>query len=114
MNTGDIENDPEFKAWAARVSEELVPALAGSDFMVSVVPKGEPDVKFAVELGLSVMMDKPLILAVSPGTHVPAKLARVADEIVSVDWQGPPEKAMDAVQEAVERLARRGMKEEES
>jgi hypothetical protein len=39
-------------------------------------------VKFAVELGFSIMLDKPIIAVVAPGTQVPGKLVAVADEIV--------------------------------
>jgi hypothetical protein len=82
------ENDPEFNEWAARVKRELVPKLEDSACTISLVPEGETDVKFAVELGLSIMLDKPIILVVRPGTKVPAKLALVAADIVEVsDWQ---------------------------
>lgn len=85
--TDDILNDPEFKAWAKRVTNELVPKLEGSACTISLVPEGPADVKFAVELGLSIMMDKPIVLVVSPGTQLPAKLVKIADEIVEFDWR---------------------------
>jgi hypothetical protein len=47
------------------------------------------DVKFAVELGFMVMLDKPIIAVVSPGSKVPLKLAKVADEIVEGDIGDP-------------------------
>lgn len=78
--TGDGE-----EAWAARVLSELVPMIAESYATVSLVPRGATDVKFAVELGLSIMLDKPVILVVGPGVQVPAKLAKVADGIVEGD-----------------------------
>lgn len=77
--------DPDTEAWMAHVLDEVVPKLEDSDATVSLVPEGETDIKFAVELGLSIMMDKPIILVIRPGTPVPAKLAKVADGIVEGD-----------------------------
>jgi hypothetical protein len=101
----DIENDPEFQAWKRNVQTNLIPKLEGSSSVVSIMPQGEPDVKYAVELGLSIMMDKPIILVVAPGTKVPAKLALVADDIVEADWAGENmEKTRDAIMAAIGRL----------
>lgn len=80
----DPFDTPDAQAWARRVLDDLVPQLADSAATVSVVPTGPADVKFAVELGLSIMFDKPIILAISPGQKVPDHLVRVADEIVEV------------------------------
>lgn len=100
----DYENDPEFIEWAKRVKRELVPKLADSACTISLVPEGEPDVKFAVELGLSIMMDKPLILVVRPGTKVPDKLALIAADIVEVkDWNNTLAVSLQ-VGEAIGRL----------
>ncbi|TWT91418.1 hypothetical protein [Neorhodopirellula pilleata] len=40
------------------------------------------DVKFAVETGIAVLLDKPIIAVVRPGTKIPEKLARVVDRFV--------------------------------
>lgn len=99
----DIRNDPEFQRYAADVKKNLIPKLRGSACTVSIVPEGETDVKFAVELGLSVMLDKPIIAVVAPGTMIPSKLALVADVIVEADWKNP-EKMQQRIGEAVERV----------
>jgi hypothetical protein len=72
----------EWEAFADRALGELVPKLRDSSCTVSLVPTGSTDVKFAVELGFSIMLDKPIIAVVAPGTQVPGKLVAVADEIV--------------------------------
>jgi hypothetical protein len=100
----DIENDPEFKAWKQDVQENLIPKLLDSAITISLVPEGKPDVKYAVELGLSIMLDKPIILVVAPGTKVPAKLVKVADDIIEVDWKGNPAKGQRAIQDAISRF----------
>jgi hypothetical protein len=59
--------------------------LEESAFVASLVPREDFDAKFAVELGASIMLDKPLLAIVMPGAEVPAKLAKVADRIVQAD-----------------------------
>jgi nucleoside 2-deoxyribosyltransferase len=81
----DYADEPEFQEWAKEVREGLIPKMADSSAVVSLVPSGDTDVKFAVELGFSIMLDKPIIAVVQPGSKVPAKLVKVADYIVEAD-----------------------------
>lgn len=53
---------------------------------------------------MSIMYDKPIILAVFPGAEVPDHLRRVADEIV--DLSGGQEGLQDAISRTLERLRR--------
>jgi hypothetical protein len=63
----------------------MLPKLADSAITISLVPESrEGDVKFWVELGASIMLDKPLIAVLLGDAPIPAKLALVADEIVHV------------------------------
>lgn len=79
--------DPGAQVWIEHVRETLVPMLDASAVTVSLAPPVDsPDIKFAVELGLSIMMDKPLLLVVTEGRPVPTKLRMVADGLVYVDW----------------------------
>jgi hypothetical protein len=66
---------------------------------------GEPDVKFSVELGMSIMLDKPILAVVQPGAKVPDHLARVADLIVECDMNNPAdqEKLAEAIKKFVEK-----------
>lgn len=105
----DLNDDPEFKRFKERVRRELIPKIADSFATISIVPSGETDIKFAIELGLSIMLGKPLILAVFPGVQVPDKLALIADEIVEIDpddtrasWGGSSAQRMA---EAVKRVS---------
>jgi nucleoside 2-deoxyribosyltransferase len=87
---GDIwKDDPEVQAWARRVLADLVPKLTESDCTVSLLPRGESDVKFAVELGFSIMLDKPIIAVIEPGQQIPARMLRVVDEVVEGPLDAP-------------------------
>jgi hypothetical protein len=77
----------EREGWDAFVDHtrrETLRAMEQSAFVMSLVP-GEADIKFAVELGLAIMLDKPLMAVVMPGAEVPPKLRLVADRIVEAD-----------------------------
>lgn len=71
---------------------------------ISLIPRGETDIKFAVELGLSIMMDKPIIALVQPGMSIPSGLAAVAAEIVEVDISRDPEGAQRSIMDAFARV----------
>ncbi|MGH9001499.1 MAG: hypothetical protein ACRDYV_00055 [Acidimicrobiia bacterium] len=86
MSGDDLYDDPAARAWARDVREELLPKLTASAVVCSLVPRdGEPDPKFCVELGMSIMLDKPIIAVVTPGRKAPERLARVADRIIEAD-----------------------------
>ena len=80
--------------------------IQDSAVTISLVPSGETDIKFAVELGLSIMLDKPLLARVKPGTPIPDALARTADEIGEVDVQTNPEGAQKSITAAFGRVMR--------
>jgi hypothetical protein len=80
-------DDDEREGWDEFVShfrENVLHELDSSALVMSLVPK-EFDVKFAVELGAAIMLDKPILAVVMPGAHVPEKLRRVVEMVVEVD-----------------------------
>ena len=86
--TRDPWQDPDTKAWMARTVRDLTPKIRGSAMVMSLVPDdNNPDIKFCVELGMAIMMDKPLVCVVQPGTKVPEHLIRVADEIIECNMK---------------------------
>jgi hypothetical protein len=82
----DEWDDPFWQEFVRNVRDNTMQMVADSHATVSIYPAhAETDVKFAVELGLSIMYDKPLIVLVPPGVRIPVHLQRVADEIVVCD-----------------------------
>lgn len=108
METDGWWGGPEFGAFLARVDAELIPKIRATEAVISFVPDSETDSKYAVELGLAVALDKPIILLVRPGVKVSAKTARIADEIVEIDFM-KPKLIRPAVIAAMDRLAERGV-----
>lgn len=113
--TDDIRNNPQYIEWEERVRTKLIPKIEGSALTVSIAPRGEPDIKFSVELGLSIMLDKKIIVVCEPDQVLSDKLRAVADEVVEIDWRdGDAVRTQKAIREAInkvlgeEELARRG------
>ena len=66
MADDDLFDDPGWNAYVTHVRTELIPMLEGSAMTISLAPndpKGT-DIKFAIELGLSIMLDKPIIVVI--------------------------------------------------
>ena len=101
---GDLERNPEWQEWTRHVREEVIPKIDASAIAISLVPRGKPDVKYAVELGLSILMEKPIILLVRPGTVVPRKLRQIADGVIEADMDDP--RASEHVAERIERIVK--------
>lgn len=103
MSQDPYESD-EWAAFARQVKAGLVPKMQDSTVVMSLVPEEGTDVKFAVELGYAIMLDKPIIAMVLPGTKIPPKLLMVADDIIEIDIARDPEKASASINEALERM----------
>lgn len=102
----DPFKDQEWLDYAERALTELVPKVEESAIVISLVPRGKQDIKFALELGMSIMMDKPIIAVVPKGRQVPAKLVAVADALVEGDFDDPS--LSGRLREAMQRV-RKGL-----
>lgn len=106
------QNDPfagkEWRRFEDRVRKELIPKLDGSAASVSLVPDGKGDVKFAVELGFSIMLDKPIIAVVAPGVNVSRKMRMVADRVIvgQPGDEGFEDQLMDALRAIIPGVGR--------
>lgn len=99
------EEDIEFQRV---VMEGLVPKVEDSSICISLCPQDENrvDAKFCVELGVMIMLDKPIIAVLAPGAELPRKLALVADRVVYADIMTDEGRAllMEAVDDLKDQL----------
>lgn len=100
----DLWDNLDSREWEDHVRRELIPVLEGTAVTISLIPRGETDIKFAVELGLSILMNKPIIALVLPGMSIPSGLAAVAAEIVEVDIVRDPDGAQRSIADAFARV----------
>lgn len=100
----DAWQTPTAKRWVEHVLNDMEPKLADSAISLSMVPGDrEGDVKFWVELGASIMYDKPIIAVAFDDRVLPEKLKLVADEIVRCP-DGVNEEASERIQAALMRV----------
>lgn len=99
-------NDPTFGRWVKSVLTDMKPKLEESALVCQLVPDDVGEVKFWVELGASIMMDKPIVAVAFEGRQIPKKLRMIADEIVILPEGATPEGAVE-LEEAFERVAKK-------
>lgn len=104
MKLNEVWEDPEYRDWEDHVRKAVLPMIEESAVTISLIPSGQTDIKFAVELGLSILLDKPIIALVQPGMSIPGGLAKVAAEIVEVDIARDPDGSQRSITDAFARV----------
>lgn len=102
-------SDDDREVWeefVQSVRRDAMEKIDSSAFVLQLVPKGEPDIKFAVELGLAILMDKPIAAVIAPDAQPPGKLLRVVDVVIKadVDTEEGRELIADAIQMLPDKL----------
>lgn len=83
--TEDPWDEPEARAFIEAALSDMAPKMMGSKFCLSLLPgnNAEGDVKYWVELGAMIMLDKPVALIVmDDNQRIPPKLEMIADAII--------------------------------
>ena len=77
----------EFKRFAKTVLKYTVPEIRQSVYFVAIAPEEDAiaDVRYAVEIGFAILLDKPLVVVAPKGRHVAERLLRIADHIIVAD-----------------------------
>jgi len=105
MASDDLYQEAEWKAYAKHFTEVVLPNLTNSAIAMHIAADaGELDVQAATELGASIMLDKPIIAIVIPGTNPAPKLLNVADEVIHIDPKREPGKFQELMLKAMRRL----------
>lgn len=105
----DSLNDEDRLHWDGFVDHfrrEAVSKIEGSGLFISLVPSEGFDVKFAVELGAAIMLDKPIIAVVMPGVEISDHLRRVSDQVVEADLD--TEEGRDKIARAISVFVQTG------
>lgn len=85
-NRPRLTDEEQFAEFVRHVRAETAKKIKESSYVMSFLPTADGvDVKFAVELGLSIMLQKPLVLVVRSDADVPEKLRQIADAEIVID-----------------------------
>lgn len=99
---GPDERD-DWDKFVAYQREHTVRAMDESAFVMSLIPQSTDfDIKFALETGIAVMMNKPILAVAVPGAEISPKLLAVCDEVIYVDVD--TEDGRQQVAAAIERM----------
>ena len=80
------EERGQWDAFIAAFRRDALRKLAESDAFLSLAPPpGKINVKFCVELGAAIMLDKPIVVIVMPGRTVPPMLDQIASHVIHAD-----------------------------
>lgn len=77
----------EFRRWSDDMRKRLIPKMAESASVLMIAPNMTEkfDIEFALQIGASILLEKPLILLVHDGRTIPPKLRAIADRIIETD-----------------------------
>lgn len=95
--------------WVEHVRSETVHKMNESAFVMQLVQESDKmDIKFAVEVGLSIMLDKPILAVAAPGVTIPRKLRKVADVVIyaDIDTEAGRHTLSREIENFIERLSK--------
>lgn len=76
-------DSPDWSAFERHVRSSLVPKMKDSSTVLILSPKlGDADVQFAVQIGMCILLEKPLLVLAIEGRQIPPKLEQIADRII--------------------------------
>jgi nucleoside 2-deoxyribosyltransferase len=100
MMADDLTKSKEWRQFVRHVRESVVPKISDSEVMVSIAESRDDfDVRQAVEIGVAMLLDKPMVLVVPEGRQAPARLVRAADKVIyaSVDSEEGRQQILDGL-----------------
>jgi hypothetical protein len=71
----------EIREFFERARTELFPKVEASSLFISLFTGGH-DAKFCLELGVAIMLGKPILLLALKGAPIPPRLRAIADRVV--------------------------------
>lgn len=89
-----------FKRWLQHVTDDSGSKIRDSHIFISLFTAGyEREPQCALQLGIAVMLDKPIYIAAPTGTKIPENIKRLARKIEFFDPNSP-----DNLKDATKRL----------
>lgn len=95
-----------YRDYTRHFLKDVLPKIEQSSYFLAIAPGGpaEADVKMATEIGMCILLDKPLIVLAPKGRPVAERLLRIADHVIVGDIE--TREGMDAMHLELERILR--------
>lgn len=77
----DLTARADWQDWIGAWTRDVLPHLEGSKIAV-VTYAGKREPKMALEIGYSILLNKPIVVIHMPGVSVPPELSRVAHSVI--------------------------------
>lgn len=87
----DPFQSPGYRQYARHFIKNVLPQVRSSSYFIAIAPVSgtEADVKMATEVGMCILLDKPLIVFAPEGRPVAERLLRIADHVIRGDMDSP-------------------------
>ena len=104
----DVFEHPDVKAMLRHFRDKVLPNIKGSAITAAIVSKHDPDPKMCLEMGASLLLDKPIIVICIDKAQVSQHLRKIATAIVEVSdlkTEADSKKIQDAINHVLEGMA---------
>lgn len=82
-------NSVEVRDFFEEMRRKVVPKIAESAIFLTMY-EGDLDLPFALQLGVAILMSKPILVLGMKGAAIPLKLLEIADKVVEIDSMQAP------------------------
>lgn len=98
----EFEHNPDGldRDYERKVLDKLVPQIEKSNIVMTLYT-GSIDAKIALETGVAVLLEKPILLVIAKGVEIPSHLLRIVSGIVTYD----PERGLPSYTEEIQAAA---------
>ena len=95
----------ELEAWLAENAGEILPRMRASKVCLTVLLPGHVDAFLALQVGMALLLDKPLIIIGVDNAWLPERVRQVADVIIEGSMKDPAtaERAKEALRSILKK-----------
>lgn len=92
---------PEQRKWVEDAFDRNREGISGSDMFVVAFSGRRDDALQCLQLGMAIMMNKPIVILADEGSVIPKTLERVAVRVTRADFKNP-EKMAEIIKQITE------------
>lgn len=88
----DAFDHPEWAAFEHNIRTNMLPKMRESATVLALAPdiSQDLDLRFAIQIGACILLEKPLLVLAMKGRTLPPKLVQIADRIIYAEGPNDP------------------------